>query len=149
MILSFAIRQLLQNELGRELRHSSDAEYLALDIECKTKAHIGVNTMKRLLGFINDQRTPRASTLDIIARYLHKACWSELEHVGSDAARPEESSTEERSLTVGTRLGITIDNNHLLVLRYVGNRQFVVEQSNNGSILAGKKVAVAQLAAAG
>lgn len=149
MILSFAIRQLLQDELGRELRHPSDAEHLVLDIESKTKAHIGVNTIKRLLGFINDQRTPRASTLDIIARYLHKERWSDLEPVGSDVACTEEISPKERTMTVGTRLDVTIGNNHLLILRYVGNCQFVVEQSNNSSILAGTIITVAQLTAAG
>ena len=149
MILSFAIRQLLQNELGMELRHSADVERLALDIECKTKQHIGVNTMKRLLGFINDQRTPRPSTLDIIAQYLHKGSWAELAALNDDFASPQKELAEDATVRIGERFGISFDNDHQLILRYVGNRQFVVEQSSNGTILAGRKVAVAQLATAG
>ena len=53
MRLPFHIIQLLKEKLGKDLRLPSDCEFLALDIESKTGEHIGVNTMKRLLGFIN------------------------------------------------------------------------------------------------
>ena len=71
------ITELLQQKARRELRLSSDCEYLALDIETVTGEHIGVNTLKRLLGFIDDEREPRLSTLDIIARYLNFNNWDE------------------------------------------------------------------------
>ena len=57
---------------------SRDCELLAPDIESATGEHIGVNTMKRLLGFIADERTPRTSTLDVIARYLGFDNWEAL-----------------------------------------------------------------------
>ena len=61
---------LLKQKSNRDFRISGDCEYLALDIESVTGEHIGMNTLKRLLGFINDEREARISTLDVIARYL-------------------------------------------------------------------------------
>ena len=66
---------LLKRKSKKDFRLSGDCEYLALDIESVTGEHIGVNTLKRLLGFIDDEREPRPSTLDIIARYLDFENW--------------------------------------------------------------------------
>ena len=70
MKLSPYITELLREKSGNEIRLSRDCELLALDVESVTGEHIGVNTMKRLLGFIADERTPRTSTLDVVAHYL-------------------------------------------------------------------------------
>ena len=72
------IIDLLREKSGYEIRLSHDCDLLTLDIESMTGEHIGVNTMKRLLGFIADERTPRTSTLNIIARYLGYADWESL-----------------------------------------------------------------------
>ena len=50
---------LLKQKSNKDFRLSGDCEYLALDIESVTGEHIGVNTLKRLSGFINDEREPR------------------------------------------------------------------------------------------
>ena len=70
MKLPFHIIQLLKEKSGNELRQPSDCEFLSLDIESKTGVRIGATTLKRLLGFAQDERTPHTSTLDSIARYL-------------------------------------------------------------------------------
>ena len=70
MRFSFEIRELIKLKTGKDLVSPSDCEYIALDIFSKTNEHIGVNTIKRLLGFIEDDRNPRISTLNIIAKYL-------------------------------------------------------------------------------
>lgn len=57
---------LLKQKSNKDFRLSGDCEYLALDIESVTGEHIGVNTLKRLLGFIDDEREPRPSTLDML-----------------------------------------------------------------------------------
>ena len=44
------IIDLLREKLGHEIRLSCDCDLLTLDIESMTGEHIGVNTMKRLLG---------------------------------------------------------------------------------------------------
>ncbi|MBO6188751.1 MAG: hypothetical protein J6O23_09675, partial [Prevotella sp.] len=64
MKLPFHIIQLLKRKSGSDLRLPSDCELLSLDIESKTGVRIGATTLKRLLGFAQDERQPHTSTLD-------------------------------------------------------------------------------------
>ena len=52
MILSPYIQERLKGKCGIDLREPADAERLVLDIEKTTGEHIGVNTIKRMLGMI-------------------------------------------------------------------------------------------------
>ena len=81
MRLPFHIVQLLKDKSANDLRQLSDCEFLSLDIESKTGVRIGSTTLKRLLGFAQDERSPHASTLDAIARYLGYAHWDELKDI--------------------------------------------------------------------
>ena len=65
MKLPPVIIEMLSRRADHELRLPSDCVYLSLDIEGKTGTHIGATTLKRLLGFAADDRTPHPSTLDI------------------------------------------------------------------------------------
>lgn len=60
------IKQLLEKRLGCAINRPADCEILANDIESITNDHVGVNTVKRLLGFKADEREPRLTTLDIL-----------------------------------------------------------------------------------
>ena len=68
MKLPFHVIELLKRKSGNDLRLPADCELLSLDIQGKTGVRIGATTLKRLLGFAQDERTPHASTLDAIAR---------------------------------------------------------------------------------
>lgn len=64
------IKTLLSQRLGHPILYPSDCEVLREDIEQSTNQRISVNTLKRLLGFIRTESTPRTYTLDIVAHYL-------------------------------------------------------------------------------
>ena len=95
MILPFHIIELLKRKSGNGLRLPSDCEYLSLDIESKTGVCIGATTLKRLLGFAKDERSPHASTLDAIARYLGYAHWEELSKIEDQGNSDFSSSDDE------------------------------------------------------
>ena len=78
MKLPFHIIEQLKRKSGNELRIPSDCELLSLDIQSKTGVRIGATTLKRLLGFAQDERSPHTTTLDVIAHYLGFAHWEEL-----------------------------------------------------------------------
>lgn len=59
MVLDRFTIKYMETQCGRKIRSSADCEYLALDIESLTGEHIGINTIKRLLGFIRDEHNPR------------------------------------------------------------------------------------------
>lgn len=65
--------EFLLNEVSRCYGHpvtvSSDFEQLALDVEGRTGERLSESTLKRLWGYVNLSPNPRASTLDILARY--------------------------------------------------------------------------------
>ena len=143
MILPFHIVQILKRKSGNELRQPSDCEFLSLDIESKTGVRIGVTTLKRLLGFAQDERTPHTSTLDAIARYLGYAHWDELLEIddkgNSDFDAPDD---EVRSTDIqpDACVEITYLPDRRLVLRYLGDCRYRVENSENSKLQKGDEI---------
>lgn len=72
------IIEMLRQKSGNDLYLPSDCEFLSLDIESKLGVHIGATTLKRLLGFAQDERTPHASTLEVLAKYLGYVHWEDV-----------------------------------------------------------------------
>ena len=142
------ITELLQQKVKRELRLSSDCEYLALDIESVTGEHIGVNTLKRLLGFINDEREPRISTLDVIARYLGFDNWDVLSVYDSRSNSSVESSAEEirvSDLSVGQQIQINYLPDRQIELVYLGANRFRVQKSVNSKLRTDDEITITHM----
>ena len=143
MKLSPFVAELLIQRSGNEIRLSRDCELLTLDIEAATGEHIGVNTLKRLLGFIADERTPRTSTLDVIARYLGYDNWDALRLVDENSSN---SSFDDRDeylacyLEQGQRLLISYPPNRSLTLEHLDGNRFLVIESENSKLLAGDQL---------
>lgn len=76
--------ELLEEACGHEIRIPADCNILSLDIESKTKVHIGATTLKRLVGFTNDERQPHTTTLDAIAHYLGYKSWEEYSRIADN-----------------------------------------------------------------
>lgn len=137
MILPFHIVQLLKRKSGNELRQPSDCEILSLDIESKTGVRIGATTLKRLLGFAQDERAPHTSTLDVIARYLGYAHWDELSKVedkgNSDFDAPDDE-LRSADLQPGACVEITYLPDRRLVLRNLGDCRYRVAESENSKL---------------
>ena len=125
------VTTLLKQKSGHDLRLSADCEYLALDIESVTGEHIGVNTLKRLLGFIDDEREPRISTLDVIARYLGFKSWEEL-HIYDDK-------------TVGQQIQISYLPDRRLIIEYQGNNTFFILSSQNSKLQDGDQITITHI----
>ena len=143
MRLSPYICELLGQRCKRAIRRSADCEFLTLDIETVTGEHIGVNTMKRLLGFISDERQPRLSTLDVIARYLGYDCWETLQALDDKSNSAFESDANEvRSceLCAGQRVAISYLPDRRLLLEYTGNGAYRVMESENSKLMAGDEL---------
>ena len=130
--------ELLNQKCGREIRISGDCEYLALDIESVTGEHIGVNTLKRLLGFIDDEREPRTSTLDIIARYLGFENWQALQVYDDKSNSSFDSTADEirvADLEIGQHIQISYLPDRRLTIVYQGQGRFQVLSSENSKLL--------------
>jgi hypothetical protein len=145
MQLPFHIIQLLKRKSGSDLRIPSDCEILSLDIESKTGVRIGATTLKRLLGFAHDERTPHTSTLDAIARYLGYAHWDELSKIedsgNSDFDTPDDEVRSD-DLQPGARLEITYLPDRKLTLEYLSNDHYRVTDSENSKLQKGDEVEI-------
>ena len=148
MKFSLYVTDLLKQKSGRDFRLSGDCEYLALDIESVTGEHIGVNTLKRLLGFIDDEREPRISTLDVIARYLGFDNWDVLSIYDDRSNSSFESSNEEirvGDLSVGQDVLITYLPDRQVEIQYLGLNRFRVLNSINSKLRAGDEITLTHI----
>ena len=146
MIFSPFIQKQLKHKSGVDFQDPSDAAQLALDIETVTGEHVGVNTMKRLLGMIDDEREPRVSTLNIVARYLGFADWEELRLFdngsNSDFGDDEEGVLVASSLSEGCMLSISYAPDRVVRLCHLHGDHFVVEHSANSKLKEGDEIVV-------
>ena len=145
MKLPFHIIELLKRKSKSDLRLPSDCELLSLDIESKTGVRIGATTLKRLLGFAQDERQPHTSTLDAIAHYLGYAHWDELakiEDQGNSDFDSLDGEVRSADLQVGCELEITYLPDRLVVLSYLGNNRYRIQQSENSKLLVGDEVEI-------
>lgn len=134
------IIELLREKSGHEIRLSRDCELLTLDVESVTGEHIGVNTMKRLLGFIADERTPRTSTLDIIAHYLGYANWDALRLIDENCSNSAFDDRDEYLacyLEKGQQVIISYPPNRELTIENLGDNHFRVVESENSKLQKG------------
>ena len=142
MILSDHIFKLIEKHCGRPVTCSADCDFVALDIESVTGDHIGVNTIKRLMGFISDERQPRKTTLNIIAHYLGCNSWEELmgrEKVGASSAFVPGKRKEVmvRDLEAGKRIRISYRPNRVVTIEYQGEYHFTVIVSAHSKLQVG------------
>ena len=148
MKLSPYIIELLREKSGNEILLSRDCELLALDVESVTGEHIGVNTVKRLLGFIADEREPRTSTLDIIARYLGYDDWEALRLMDANSSN---SSFDDRDeylacyLEIGQRVLVSYPPNRTLTIENQGDNHFIVLESENSKLQKGDQLTLTHL----
>lgn len=137
MKLPQSILEMLRNKSKLDLNQPSDCEALSIDIEEVTGAHLGVNTLKRLLDILQDGTTTRVSTLNIIAKYLGASDWASLVEATSKSNsqfQVLEGEVYAHDLDKGSMLEITYLPDRKLVLEHTGEGIFRVLVSINGSL---------------
>ncbi len=144
-MLSPVIKQLLENRLGKEIRYPANCEHLAFDIEKQTNQHVGVNTLKRLLGYIEGVKEPRLFTLDIIARYIGFKNWDELLDDLNLSGNSGFSTIEEieiKNLSAGDKISFCYSPDRKVTIEYLEKNLFRVAESLNGKLQEGDIIEV-------
>lgn len=138
IMLTPVIQQLLEKRLGHDIRYPSDCERLAIDIANTTNQNIGVTTLKRLLGFIEDVKEPRLSTLDIIACYLgyrnYDVLLQQLTDVNNSSSFTKVEELSAKDLIVGQQVEFEYSPDRQIRVIYVGDSLFEVQESRNSKL---------------
>lgn len=130
----------LGETLGSPIRYTSDCEKLSADISKRLNEIIGVTTLKRLFGFVNDVKVPRPITLDILARYAgfdsYELMIREL-GVEGDSGFESDPDVVSARLNPGDKVSFTYLPDREVTLEYTGNLNFKVLNSKGSSLLPG------------
>lgn len=148
-MLNREIIKMIEEKLGMEIQYSQQAEIVAQAIEDATGQVLGVSTIKRMWGFVNENRIPRNQTMDIIAQYLGYHNYKELSHdINEDTQISDFEWMEQvnpEDLTVGSQLQFTYDPKRLVILTYLGDSKFIVNESKNSKLQKGDTLEIHQL----
>lgn len=79
MKLNQAVIDMLSEKTGKDVQTPYGADYLRNDIEAITGEALSLNTVKRLVGLLPYESSPRTITLNIISRYLGFSSWQLLQ----------------------------------------------------------------------
>ena len=127
-------------KLGSPIQYPSDCERLSADIGSRLNEIIGVTTLKRLFGFVNDVKVPRQITLDILARYAgydsYDVMIDEL-GVKGDSGFEDEPDVDSATLNHGDRVVFTYLPDRKVTTEYLGNLRFRITESLGSSLRAG------------
>ena len=135
--LPAAIKAEIERAYGQPIRYPADCERLALRIRETLNETIGVTTLKRLFGFVNDVKDPRMSTLDILARFCG---FENYDQMKCKVAEEGDSDFEKKADILSSSLceGAVVCFEYLpdrkVKLLYLGNSRFKVVESINGSL---------------
>lgn len=131
------VKARLGETLGTPIRYPSDCERLSADINKHLNEIIGVTTLKRLFGFVNDVKTPRQVTLDILARYAgfdsYESMLMEL-GVSGDSEFEDDTSIAAANLMPGDKVTFTYLPDREVTMEYLGHLKFEVLESVRSSL---------------
>lgn len=143
----------IKAKYGRKEIYSADCELIANAIN---KGYSGpvvsTSTIKRLLGFVGTPETaptPRANTLDIIAKWLdYDSYKSLLASIGKSDDSSEFTSLhciEVASLEEGCQIHLRYEPSRMIMMTYLGDGQFVVNEAKNSKLMQGDRLQITHI----
>ncbi|MDE6559723.1 MAG: hypothetical protein K2K29_07545, partial [Muribaculaceae bacterium] len=147
-MLSETIIKLIEKKFGKKNIQSGDCASLAGEIG------IGQTTVKRLLGLVGENsperhRVPHTSTMDLLSQWLgydnYKSLIRDLDRMNSASEFTSMSLIECDTLETGSQIQVRYEPGRLLVMTYLGNQEFVINESKNSKLLKGDRLKLSHL----
>ena len=137
-----ALFEAIEQSFGRKVLTSRDFTRLCNDIKYRTKETIGVTTMKRIYGYINDPTETRQRTLDILAAYIGYQNWENFKKCSKSGDTHDSGFITahhllSESLTIGTLIRLTWLPNRVCLCKYCGQDTFSVINSEHTRLVPG------------
>lgn len=150
-----SIIEKIRVKYGKDQLYSSDCVHIASAITDSVKgARISESTIKRALGFVGIDSpdrygVQRTNTMDIIAKWLGYDCYKDLlREIGEEGYSSEFTPMEEivvSKLEEGTQVQLQYMPSRLIIMTYLGNGEFVVNESKNSKLLKGDRIKLTNL----
>ena len=136
------LRSDIEQQVGQHLQSPADFQLLIQQIWEKQHAVLSLSTIKRLWGYVESNGAPRLSTLNTLAQFLGFADWNaylvSLEQRGGiESAIFTGEGIQTADLQAGDRIAVAWEPNRQCAFRYLGDNQFVVEESKNAKLQRG------------
>ena len=148
-MLSKVILEKIEERFGRKLQYPRDVSALQQHIFEQTKENLGDSTLKRMFGFVGYGGKNRQSTMDVIATYCGYHDYKQMAiALGEDYEVSDFESVDEivtADLEQGTMIQISYDPGRVLVLTYIGDGYYIVNESVRSQLMKGDKVKISHL----
>ena len=139
MLSPVTVQQIVE-KFGKPIRYPLDCVALSVMIENETGERISTNTLKRLLGFIDETREPRLYTLDTIAKYLGFDNWDVYLMSINKSGNSEFGKIEEinvADLQVNDKIEFHYSPDRMVTVQYLGTTLFEVIKAINSKLIVG------------
>lgn len=139
-MLPLSVIEQIKRKSGMGFESAKDFEVLSESFPASDR--LGVNTLKRLMGYAKTPIEPRKTTLDAIAHYLGQPSWETLMGM-----QPSDSDWSEKAVCADEiREGASVEVQWLpdrkIILLCIGENRFRVTESRNGRLLVGDEVTI-------
>lgn len=143
------VRSDLEQRVGQHLQSPADFQLLIQQIWDKQHAVLSLSTIKRLWGYVESNGEPRLSTLNTLAKFLDFADWNAYlvaleQRGGTESAMFTGEGIQTADLQAGDRIAVAWQPNRQCTFRYIGDNQFVVEESKNAKLQRGTTFSTAR-----
>lgn len=130
----------VEKRYNRKISTTTDFEALSVVIEHEINEMISASTLKRLWGYVSSKPIPRASTLDILSRYIGKRNFLDFcDYLKSNATVESGNFTSKfitaSELNPGDQVTIGWNPNRLVELIYLGSFRFKVMRAENSQLI--------------
>ncbi len=134
------LRQAVETRLGFGVNTPSEFAVLSQQIRQSTGKSISASTLMRIWGYVSDNVQPHTTTLNLLARYASyhdfaSFCADSDENGSDDVLAPRinpATDLEPRDLVL-----IRWSGNHEILVRHLGDAQFVIVRCQNTKLCVG------------
>ena len=149
MKLQTVIIRLLSEKANVDVTTKAGAEFLRNDIEARTGEALSLNTVKRLVGILSYESSPREITLDIIAKYLGYANWNildtDLHNQISDFNCPE-GFVDLKELPLKSLVSVKWRPDREIRMQHIEGAEYEIVEVHNSKLQKGDRIFLSQIA---
>ena len=136
------LRSDIEKHIGQALLSPTDFQRLIQQIWNQQHTILSLSTIKRLWGYVDCNGLPRLSTLNTLSQFVGYANWNEYivaleQRGGNESAIFQGEGISATMLQTNDKIEVCWQPNRRCIFRYLGDNQFVVEESKNAKLHTG------------